>query len=114
MNPATLASLPASACTAATTGSAGPDRITRNSYDGADRIIKVETAVGTSAAAEEVRTAYTANGLVEHVIDGETNRTTYTNDVHDRLRQTPYSYTAVPTRRPEDEKQTGARRRGQD
>src|SRR3546814_11086078 len=53
MNSATWASLPASACTAATTGSAGPDRITRNTYDNAGRVTKVETAVGTTEAANE-------------------------------------------------------------
>src|SRR3546814_21039488 len=62
MNSATWGALPTSACTAATTGSAGPDRITRNSYDASNRITKVETAVGTSAATNEVRTAYSANG----------------------------------------------------
>ena len=93
MNPATWASLPASACTAATTGSAGPDRITRNSYDAANRITKVETAVGTSAATDEVTTAYTDNGQVSHVIDGEDNRTTYIYDGHDRLSQTRYPVT---------------------
>lgn len=92
LNPATWGALPA-ACSAATTGSDGPDRITRNSYDASSRITKVETALGTSAAADEVRTAYTANGLIDHVIDAETNRTTYIYDGHDRLSQTRYPST---------------------
>ncbi len=33
-----------------------------------------------AAAADEVRTAYTANGSVNYVIDAETNRTTYVYD----------------------------------
>lgn len=94
MNPATWASLPASACTAATTSTAyGPDRITRTSYDANDRPTKVENAVGTTAAADEVRSAYTANGQVDYVIDAESNRTTYVYDGHDRLSQTRYPST---------------------
>src|SRR3546814_18370630 len=73
--------------------SAGPDRITRNSYDASNRITKVETAVGTSAATNEVRTAYSANGQVSYVIDGESNRTTYIYDGHDRLSQPRYPST---------------------
>jgi len=95
MNPATWAALPTSACTAATASTTyGPDRISRNSYDNQGRVTKVESAVGTAAAADEVRTAYTANGQVSHVIDAESNRTTYVYDGHDRLSQTRYPVTA--------------------
>lgn len=91
MNSATWGALPASACTAATASATfGPDRISRNSYDSLGRVTKVESAVGTAAAADEVRTAYTANGLVDHVIDAESNRTTYVYDGFDRLSQTRY------------------------
>lgn len=93
MNPAAFASLPASACTSGTTGSDGPDRISRTSYDAAGRVTKVETAVGTAAAADEVRTAYTANGQVDYVIDAENNRTTYIYDGFDRVSQTRYPST---------------------
>ena len=93
LNPATWTSLPTSACTAATTGSAGPDRIRRNSYDNQGRVTKVESAVGTTAASDEVRTAYTANGLVDYVKDAENNRTTYIYDGHNRLSQTRYPST---------------------
>jgi RHS repeat-associated protein len=94
MNPATWAALPASACTAATASTTyGPDRITRTSYDASDRTTKVETALGTTAAADEVRAAYTSNGQVDYVIDAETNRTTYIYDGHDRLSQTRYPST---------------------
>lgn len=94
MNPATWGALPGSACTLAATGSAGPDRITRNTYDNESRITKVETAVGTAQASDEVITAYTANGQVDHVRDGENNRTTYVYDGHDRLSQTRYPVTS--------------------
>lgn len=92
MNPSTWGSLPA-ACTTATAGSFGPDRISRNTYDAAGRITKVETAVGTAAASDEVRVAYTNNGPVSYVIDAENNRTTYIYDGHDRLSQTRYPVT---------------------
>ena len=94
LNPATWTSLPSSACTAATTSTTyGPDRISRNTYDSLGRVTKVESAVGTTAAADEVRTAYTANGRVDYVIDAETNRTTYIYDGFDRLSQTRYPVT---------------------
>ena len=85
MNPAVWGSLPP--------GGDGPDRITRSSYDAAGRVTKVETALGTSAAADEVRTAYTANGQVSHVIDAENNRTSYVYDGFGRLSQTRYPVT---------------------
>ncbi|NIJ35374.1 RHS repeat-associated protein [Sphingopyxis panaciterrae] len=98
MNPATWAALPASACTAATASTTyGPDRITRTSYDANNRPTKVENAVGTTAAADEVRSAYTANGQVDYVIDAESNRTTYVYDGHDRLSQTRYPSTTKGT-----------------
>lgn len=93
MNPATWSSLPSSACTLATMGSDGPDRITRSSYDSLGRVTKVESAVGAAAAANEVRTAYTANGQVDYVIDAEDNRTAYIYDGFDRLSQTRYPVT---------------------
>ncbi|MBP6579937.1 MAG: RHS repeat-associated core domain-containing protein, partial [Sphingorhabdus sp.] len=94
MNPAVFASLPTSACTLGTPGTGGndfgADRITQNSYDAAGRVTQVKTALGTLDQANEVTTAYTANGQVAHVIDAENNRTGYIYDGHDRLSQTRY------------------------
>ena len=91
MNSGTFGSLPASACTAATTGSAGPDRIVKNNYDVASQLTKVQTAYGvTGVQADEVTTAYTNNGKVDYVIDAENNRTEYSYDGHDRLVKTEY------------------------
>ena len=95
MNPATWSALPADACAPASTGTEGPDRIVRNSYDAADRITSVETALGTTAASTEVATTYTANGLTASVSDGEGNRTTYVYDGHNRLSQTRYPVATV-------------------
>lgn len=90
MNSATFGSLPASACTAATTGSAGPDRITKNSYNVASELTKVQSAYGTAAQSDEAAASYTSNGKIAYVIDAESNRTAYTYDGHDRSVKTEY------------------------
>ncbi len=94
MNPAVFASLPASACTLGAQGSGtgdfGPDRIVQNSYDANGRVTLVKTAFGTADQANEVASAYTANGQISHVIDAESNRTGYVYDGHNRLSQTRY------------------------
>lgn len=92
MNPAVWAALPASACTMSTTGPNGPDRITRNHYDGDDRVIRVETGVGSTAVSNEFVATFTPNGRTQTLTDGESNRTTYIYDGHDRLRQTRYPH----------------------
>jgi RHS repeat-associated protein len=77
--------------TAAITGSAGPDRIVKNSYDVASQLTKVQTAYGVAGVqADEVTTGYTNNGKVAYVIDAENNRTGYSYDGHDRLMKTEY------------------------
>lgn len=94
MNAATWGSLPASACTAATASTTyGPDRISRNSYDSLGRVTKVESAVGTAAAADEVRTTYSANGMMASASDAEGNPTVYQRDGFDRLLATYYPTT---------------------
>ncbi len=91
MNSATFGSLPASACTAGTASSAGPDRIVKNSYDAAGQVTKVQTAYGVvGVQADEATTTYTANGEVDYVIDAENNRTDYSYDGFDRLVKTEY------------------------
>lgn len=89
MNSATWGSLPG-ACSPATAGSAGPDRITRNLYDPVGRVAKVQTAYGTPEQADEVTNGYTANGQLAYVIDGEGNKTSYEYDGQDRLSITRY------------------------
>jgi RHS repeat-associated protein len=101
MNPSAFSSLPASACTIGPAGTApndfGSDRITRNIYDAADQITKVQTAYGTADVVDEVTTGYTNNGLVAHVIDAENNRTAFSYDGHDRLVKTAYPSPAKGT-----------------
>ncbi len=94
MNSATWSSLPSSACTLATTGSAGPDRITKYSYDAAGQVTKVQTGYGVSGVqADEVTATYTSNGKTATVTDAEGNKTTYEYDGFDRLSKTRYPST---------------------
>jgi RHS repeat-associated protein len=89
MNSATWGSLPG-ACTAATAGAAGPDRITRTNYNVADQVTSVQVAVGTADQATERTLTYTPNGQVATVADGENNLTTYEYDGHSRLVKTRF------------------------
>jgi RHS repeat-associated protein len=94
MNPAIFASLPATACTLGAAGTGlndfGADRVVQNTYDANGRVTLVKTALGTADQANEVTSAYTANGQISHVIDAENNRTGYVYDGHGRLSQTRY------------------------
>lgn len=92
MNPAVYASLPASACSPGTAGSFGPDRITRNHYDASGRVFRVQSALGTADVADEFVATFTPNGRRATLTDGESNRTTYIYDGHDRLYQTRYPH----------------------
>lgn len=90
MNPAAFGNLPASACTLGPQGSLGPDRITRNFYDAADQLLKVQLGVGTADATDLVTRTYTVNGNPATLTDGQNNRTTYEYDGHDRLTKVRY------------------------
>ena len=83
MNTSTYGSLPTSACTAATTGTDGPDRITKYAYDAAGRPISTTSAYGLAEAITE-SVSYTANGQVASLTDGEGNVSVFEYDGHDR------------------------------
>jgi RHS repeat-associated protein len=89
MNSATFGS-PPGACTLGTTGSAGPDRISKYTYDNASQILEVTGAYGTAQAGPDVRYTYTNNGLQETVRDETGNRTTYVFDGFDRVSKLRY------------------------
>jgi YD repeat-containing protein len=98
MNAATFASPPASACTLATTGAHGPDRISKYTYSNANQLLEVTGAYGTAEAGPDVRYTYTDNGLQETVRDEAGNRTTYVFDGFDRVSRLKYpSPTTVGT-----------------
>ncbi|AXK42355.1 hypothetical protein DVR09_08395 [Erythrobacter aureus] len=108
MNPATYATLPSSACVLAAQGSHGPDRITRYHYDRDDRVVRVESGVGTAAASNDFVATFTLNGLTQTLTDGESNRTTYTYDAFDRLSRTLFPHpTAKNTSNGADYEQLG-------
>tara|TARA_B100000508_G_scaffold60333_1_gene47217 strand:- start:251843 stop:256078 length:4236 start_codon:yes stop_codon:yes gene_type:complete len=96
INPSTFASPPSSACTLGTAGVYGPDRIARSSYDDLSRVTSVTTAYGTSAAAIEGVSTFTANGLLESLKDGNGNRTQYLRDGFDRLASIEYPHPSSP------------------
>ncbi len=84
MNPAIFGSPPTSACTLGTAGSAGPDRISRRSYDGAGEATKITTGYGTPDQADAQSVTYTNNGLIATTSDGQGNKTSFTYDGLDR------------------------------
>ncbi|GAM96817.1 wall associated protein [alpha proteobacterium U9-1i] len=85
MNAAVYASLPSSACTLSTQGSAGPDRVTRNVYDEAGQVEIVQRAYGTTLQQAYATYHYTANGMTAWVEDANGNRSAYEYDGFDRL-----------------------------
>lgn len=95
MNSATWGSLPSSACTLATTGSSGPDRITRRTYDSGSEVTKIQTAYGTADQADDASTTYSGNGKLATLTDAQGNKTTYEYDGYDRLVKTDYPSTTA-------------------
>ena len=84
MNPAAFASLPASACAQGPEGSQGPDRITRNVYDGTGRVIRLERGVGTPLLQTYAAYTFSPNGRQTSVTDANGNRASMTWDGFDR------------------------------
>jgi RHS repeat-associated protein len=97
MNPSVFGSLPGSACTLGTTGSNGPDRITRYTYDNADQVTKVTSAYGTGSAIDEVTLTYNNWGLAATVADALGGLTTYEYDGFARLKKVRYPLAATRT-----------------
>jgi len=109
MNPAAYGSLPASACTPGTAGGNGPDRITKNGYDSASRLLKVTSGYGTADASDDVSTTYTDNGRTASLTDANGNKTSYAYDGLDRLSLTtfPSPTTGAGASNPSDYEQLG-------
>lgn len=96
MNLAGLPVPPASpipACTLATTGTQGPDRITKNLYDNAGQLLKIQKAFLITTAngfpqtlqQDYVTYAYTNNSKQQFVTDANGNKAQFTWDGFDRL-----------------------------
>jgi RHS repeat-associated protein len=83
-------SIPTDACTPETPVSVyGPDRITRITYDAADRPLTTTSAYGLSEAITEHAT-YTANGQLHTLTDGNGNLSTVVYDGFDRTAELRY------------------------
>jgi RHS repeat-associated protein len=89
MNPAEFGSLPSDACTLDTAGSYGPDRIGLTGYDAAGRPNVFATAYGTADEAWSW-VAYSGNGQVWLLSDGNGHLTAFQNDGFDRRTVTYY------------------------
>jgi RHS repeat-associated protein len=83
LNPATYGTLPSSACSLATAGTDGPDRITQFTYDNIGRISKSTVGLGTAETSDTDKT-FTTNGQLATLKDGRGNLTTYEYDGFDR------------------------------
>lgn len=95
MNPASFGSLPSSACVSATAGAFGPDRVTTNLYDPADRLIRVQQGDGNTVVRTLMAQEWTFNGKVDWMEDGEGNRSNFTYDGFDRVARLEYPVTTV-------------------
>lgn len=90
MNPTLFGALPASACTLGTAGPNGPDRITRQIYDAANRVTQVQSAYGAPAQQTALALTYTNNGLPTTITDAAGNVTIAEYDGFDRQRKLRY------------------------
>lgn len=84
MNPAAFGSLPASACTLGTAGTQGADRITRQIYDAAGQVLKMQKAVSTPLQQDYATYTYSANGRPLSMTDANGNKATMAYDGFDR------------------------------
>ncbi|MGY4399184.1 RHS repeat-associated protein [Sphingomonas sp. UYAg733] len=84
MNTAAFGSLPSSACVLGAEGAQGADRITKNVYDAAGQILKLQKAYGTSLQQDYATYAYTPNGKQMSVIDANGNKAAMAWDGFDR------------------------------
>jgi RHS repeat-associated protein len=96
MNANNLGNPPADACAQDVLTSAGPDRISRNTYDAAGQLVKVEKGVnangppGSNDSVTFAQYTYTPNGKRQTLADAAGNTSTYAYDGFDRLSQLTY------------------------
>ncbi|WP_264940506.1 RHS repeat-associated core domain-containing protein [Sphingomonas caeni] len=92
MNPATYSSQQPDPCVLGTTGNYGPDRITKNVYDPAGQLLKVQRAYGVTTAngfpttlqQDYVTYTYDANGSQTSVFDANGNKASFAYDAYTR------------------------------
>ena len=88
MNPTTFGSPPTSACTPATAGAFGPDRIVRYGYDAASRLTSTTNGYAVSPIGESL--TRDANGNPVTMTDGKGNVSTLVHDGFDRMARLRY------------------------
>lgn len=86
-NPSAIAA--GSACSAIATTDAGPDRITKLTYDALGRVTQTQRAYGTALAQTE-SVIYTTNGMVQTQTDAKGNVSTFEYDGFDRVKRLRY------------------------
>jgi YD repeat-containing protein len=95
-----LTALPAvgshAACSLGAAGSDGNDRITKNNYDNAGQLLKVQRAYGSPRQQDYVSYTYTGNGKQQTVTDANGNKAQYTYDGFDRLTKWAFPSKTVP------------------
>jgi RHS repeat-associated protein len=89
MNSAVFSSPPL-ACAQGTPGTAGPDRITFNTYDAANELTQVTVGYLSTTQVNYATTTYGNNGEVLTVKDGAGNLTTLSYDGYDRLSEVEF------------------------
>lgn len=91
------------ACTPQASAAAGPDRVTRYTYDAIDRITKSTSAYGTADAGDDYVKTYTVDDRPATMADGKGNVTSYDYDRFGRLVKTSFpSPTIVGATSPTD------------
>jgi RHS repeat-associated protein len=89
MNSAVFSSPPVP-CVQGTPGTAGPDRITFNTYDAANELTQVTVGYLSTTQVNYATTTYGNNGEVLTVKDGAGNLTTLSYDGYDRLSEVEF------------------------
>jgi len=84
------------ACTQQATGSFGPDRIAKVSYDQVGHRYKTTTIFSATQSTDDSTATFNPNGTTATLTDANGNRTTYTYDVYDRLAKTAYPSPTTP------------------
>jgi RHS repeat-associated protein len=95
MNSATWGTI-TDACTQQATGTYGPDRITKTSYDQVGRRYKTTTIFSATVSTDDTTATFNPNGTTATLTDANHNLTTYTYDVYDRLTKTAYPSPTTP------------------